>query len=142
MCAGATSASRDGLQIKRPTEGALAQVLVSKYGDHLPLYRQSQIYARSGVDLHRSTLAGWVGKASFHLTPVVDRLAWHLKQSGKLFMDETRAPVLDPGRGKTKTGYLWALARGSEKVRWDRCQEVRYRRCRPQAETRLCHPLQ
>ena len=94
-----------------PTEGALAQVLVSKYGDHLPLYRQSQIYARSGVDLHRSTLAGWVGKASFHLTPVVDRLAWHLKQSGQLFMDETRAPVLDPGRGKTKTGYLWALAR-------------------------------
>ena len=94
-----------------PTEGALAQVLVSKYGDHLPLYRQSQIYARSGVDLDRSTLAGWVGKASFHLTPVVDRLAWHLKQSGQLFMDETRAPVLDPGRGKTKTGYLWALAR-------------------------------
>ncbi len=94
-----------------PTEGALAQVLVSKYADHLPLYRQSQLYARSGVDLHRSTLAGWVGKASFHLMPVVDRLAWHLKQSGHLFMDETRAPVLDPGRGKTKTGYLWALAR-------------------------------
>ena len=94
-----------------PTEGALAQVLISKYGDHLPLYRQSQIYARSGVELDRSTLAGWVGKASFHLTPVVDRLAWHLKQSDRLFMDETRAPVLDPGRGKTKTGYLWALAR-------------------------------
>ena len=93
------------------TERALAQVLIAKYGDHLPLYRQSQIYARSGVELHRSTLAGWVGKASFHLTPVVDRLAWHLKQSGQLFMDETRAPVLDPGRGKTKTGYLWALAR-------------------------------
>ena len=94
-----------------PTDGALAQVLVSKYADHLPLYRQSQLYARSGVDLHRSTLAGWVGKASFHLTPVVDRLARHLKQSGHLFMDETRAPVLDPGRGKTRTGYLWALAR-------------------------------
>ena len=94
-----------------PTEGTLAQVLVSKYADHLPLYRQSQLYARSGVDLHRSTLAGWVGKASFHLMPVVDRLARHLKQSGHLFMDETRAPVLDPGRGKTKTGYLWALAR-------------------------------
>ena len=77
----------------------------------LPLYRQAQIYARSGLDLHRSTLAGWVGKASFHLRPVVDWLAEHLKQSGKLFMDETRAPVLDPGRGKTKTGWLWALAR-------------------------------
>lgn len=94
-----------------PTEGALAQVLVSKYADHLPLYRQAQIYARSGVELDRSTLAGWVGKASFHLTPVVDRLAWRLKQSDHLFMDETRAPVPDPGRGKTKTGYLWALAR-------------------------------
>ena len=64
-----------------------------------------------GVDLHRSTLAGWMGKASFHLMPVVERLAWHLKRSGRLFMDEARAPVLGPGRGKTKTGYLWALAR-------------------------------
>ncbi len=94
-----------------PTEGAIAHVLVSKYADHLPLYRQSQILNRSGLDLHRSTLAGWVGKASFHLTPIVDRLAEHLKASTKLFMDETTAPVLDPGRGKTKTGYLWALAR-------------------------------
>ena len=94
-----------------PTEGAIAHVLVSKYADHQPLYRQAQIYARSGLDLDRSTLAGWVGKASFHLRPVVDRLAWHLKRSSKLFMDETRAPVLDPGRGRTKTGWLWALAR-------------------------------
>jgi len=94
-----------------PTEGAIAHVLVSKYADHLPLYRQSQILNRSGLDLHRSTLAGWVGKATFHLTPVVDRMAEHLKASPKLFMDETTAPVLDPGRGKTKTGYLWALAR-------------------------------
>ncbi len=77
----------------------------------LPLHRQSQIYNRSGLDLHRSTLAGWVGKASFHLTPIVNRLAEHLKTSTKLFMDETTAPVLDPGRGRTKTGYLWALAR-------------------------------
>ena len=94
-----------------PTEGALAQVLIAKYADHCPLYRQSQIYARQGVDLHRSTLAGWVGKASFHLMPVVDRLGELLLRSGRLFMDETRAPVLDPGRGKTKTGYFWALAR-------------------------------
>lgn len=94
-----------------PTEGAIAHVLVSKYADHLPLYRQSQILARSGVDIHRSTLADWVGVAAFHLRPVVDRLAEHLKSSTKLFMDETTAPVLDPGRGKTKTGYLWALAR-------------------------------
>ena len=74
-------------------------------------YRQAQIYARSGLDLDRSTLAGWVGKAAFHLRPVADRLAEHLKCSSKLFMDETRAPVLDPGRGRTKTGWLWALAR-------------------------------
>lgn len=75
------------------------------------MYRQSQILARSGVDIHRSTLADWVGVAAFHLRPVVDRLAEHLKSSTKLFMDETTAPILDPGRGKTKTGYLWALAR-------------------------------
>ncbi len=94
-----------------PTEGALAHVLVSKYADHCPLYRQSAIYARSGLDLDRSTLAGWVGKAAFHLRLVADRLARRLKRSSKLFMDETRAPVLDPGRGRTRTGWLWALAR-------------------------------
>jgi transposase len=94
-----------------PTEGAIAHVLVSKYADHLPLYRQSQILARSGVNIHRSTLADWVGVAGFHLRLVVDRLAEHLKASTKLFMDETTAPVLDPGRGRTKTGYLWAQAR-------------------------------
>ena len=67
--------------------------------------------ARSGVTIDRGTLADWVGVAGFHLRPVVDRLAEHLKSSGHLFMDETSAPVLDPGRGRTKTGYLWALAR-------------------------------
>jgi transposase len=85
--------------------------MVSKHGDHCPLFRQSQIYARSGLDLHRSTLANWVGQGSFHLRPVVDHMLKELKRSGKLFMDETRCPVLDPGRGKTKTGYLWAIAR-------------------------------
>jgi transposase len=94
-----------------PTEALLAQVIVSKYSEHLPLYRQAQVFARHGVAVDRSTLADWVGCASFHLAPVVDRLNELLKQSGKLFMDETVAPVLDPGRGRTKTGYLWALAR-------------------------------
>lgn len=88
-----------------PTEATLAHVPVSNYADHLPLYRQSQILARAGLDLHRAVLADWVGKAAFHLKPVVDRLAEHLKRSGKLFMDETTAPVLHPGRGVTKTGY-------------------------------------
>ena len=94
-----------------PTEGTLAHVVVSKYADHLPLYRQSQIYARGGVDLDRSTLATWCGKVGFHLAPVVDRMLVHLKRTVRLFMDETRPPVLDPGAGKTKTGYLWALTR-------------------------------
>ena len=94
-----------------PTEAMIAHVLVSKYADHCPLYRQAQIYQRAGIDLHRSTLAGWVGKAAYHLAPVVEQLAKRLKSSTKLFMDETTAPVLDPGNGRTKTGYLWALAR-------------------------------
>ncbi len=94
-----------------PTEATVAHVLVSKYADHLPLYRQAQIYARQGINLDRSTLAGWVGKAAYELRPVFDALIADLKQSTKLFMDETRAPVLDPGKRKTKTGYFWALAR-------------------------------
>lgn len=94
-----------------PTEATVASVIVSKYADHLPLYRQSQIYARQGVDIDRSTLAFWVGKAAHELKPVHDALLTHLKTSSKLFMDETPAPVLDPGRGKVKKGYFWALAR-------------------------------
>jgi transposase len=94
-----------------PTEATVASVIVSKYADHLPLYRQSQIYARQGIDIDRSTLAAWVGKAAYELTPIYDCLKDNLKQSTKLFMDETTAPVLDPGRGKVKKGYFWALAR-------------------------------
>ena len=94
-----------------PTDAAVAQVLVSKYADHLPLYRQAQIYARQGVRLDRSTLADRVGRAAFHLRPVHERLIAKLKASPKLFADETTAPVLDPGRGRTKTGQLWAYAR-------------------------------
>src|SRR6202166_1704652 len=94
-----------------PTEATVAQVLVSKYADHLPLYRQAQIYARQGVNLDRSTLADWVGRAAFLLRPVHERLLDRLKASSKLFADETTAPVLDPGRGKTKTGQLWTYVR-------------------------------
>src|SRR6202163_1541660 len=91
-----------------PTEATIAQVLVSKYADHLPLYRQAQIYARQGIDLDRSTLADWVGHAAWHLRPLHARLLTRLKSSGKLFADETTVPVLDPGRGRTKTGQFWA----------------------------------
>lgn len=94
-----------------PTDATVAQVLVSKYADHLPLYRQAQIFARQGIILDRSTLADWVGRAAFLLRPVHERLLSVLKTSVKLFADETTAPVLDPGRGRTKTGQLWAYAR-------------------------------
>ncbi len=94
-----------------PTEATVAQVLVSKYADHLPLYRQAQIYARQGIELDRSTLADWVGRAAFLLRPIHERLLAALKRTTKLFADETTAPVLDPGRGRTKLGQLWAYAR-------------------------------
>ena len=86
-------------------------MVIAKYADHLPLYRQAQIYGRQGVELDRSTLADWSGRAAFALRPVYERLFDVLKGSDKLFADETRAPVLDPGRRKTKTGQLWAYAR-------------------------------
>lgn len=79
-----------------PTEGAIAHVPVSKYGDHLPLYRQSQILARSGIDIHRSTLADRVGVAAFHLRPVVDRLAEHFETSTKLFMPSRQIALQSP----------------------------------------------
>lgn len=94
-----------------PTEAFVADVLVSKYADHLPLYRQSQILTRDGIVIHRSTLAHWVGFAAFELAPLHARLLEILKASPKLFADETPCPVLDPGRGRTKKGYLWAVAR-------------------------------
>jgi transposase len=94
-----------------PTEALVAHVLTAKFADHCPLYRQAQIYARQGVELDRSTLADWVGRAAFLLRPVHDRLLENLKASAKLFADETTLPVLDPGRGRTKTGQLWAYAR-------------------------------
>lgn len=94
-----------------PTEALIAQVLVTKYADHVPLYRQAQIYARQGIQLDRSTLADWVGRAAWYLRPLRDRTLEELRRSQRLFADETTAPVLDPGRGRTKTGQLWAYAR-------------------------------
>ena len=94
-----------------PGPSLLAHVLVSKYADHLPLYRQSQIYVREGVDLDRSTLAGWVGAASELLTPLVDEIKKHVLAAAKIHADDTPVPVLAPGNGKTKTGRLWTYVR-------------------------------
>jgi transposase len=94
-----------------PTEALVAHVIVAKYADHCPLYRQAQIYARQGIGLDRSTLADWVGRGAWWLRPLHARLLNELRASPKLFADETTAPVLDPGRGRTKTGQLWAYAR-------------------------------
>lgn len=110
-----------------PSEALVAQVLVSKYADHLPLYRQAQIYARQGVELDRSTLADWTGRAAWWLRPLRDHLLSMLKRSGKLFADETVAPVLDPGRGRTKRGQLWAYARDDRPWGGDDPPAVAYR---------------
>ena len=91
--------------------GLLAHVLVSKYGDHLPLYRQSEIYAREGVELDRSTLADWVCETSALLEPLVEALRRHVMAAEKLHADDTPVPVLAPGNGKTKTGRLWTYVR-------------------------------
>ena len=94
-----------------PGPGLLAHVLVAKYADHLPLYRQSEIYAREGVDLDRSTLADWVGAASKLLRPLVEEVSRHVTAATKLHADDTPVPVLAPGNGKTKTGRLWTYVR-------------------------------
>ena len=91
--------------------GLLAYVLVSKYADHQPLYRQSDIYAREGVDLDRSTLAGWVGATTELLTPLVAAVRDHVLSASKLHADDTPVPALAPGNGKTKTGRLWTYVR-------------------------------
>ncbi len=91
--------------------GLLAHVLVSKYCDHLPLYRQSEMYARQDVELERSTLADWVGSTSRLLRPLVDALRRYVMLASKLHADDTPVPVLAPGNGKTKTGRLWTYVR-------------------------------
>ncbi|MBV8828769.1 MAG: IS66 family transposase [Acidobacteriaceae bacterium] len=91
--------------------GLLAHVLAAKYCDHAPLYRQSEMYARSGVELERSTLADWVGGANRLLAPLVEALRRYVMAAGKLHADDTPVPVLAPGQGQTKTGRLWTYVR-------------------------------
>jgi transposase len=92
------------------TEALVVHVVVSKFCDSLPLYRQSKMFERQGIDLDRSTLSNWVGRACWWLTPLYELLLSTAMSSDKLFADDTTLPVLDPGRGKTKTGRLWCYA--------------------------------
>jgi transposase len=94
-----------------PTERLVAHVLVTKYADHAPLYRQAQMLTRQGITIDRSTLASWVGYAAAELKPLWRLMRDDLLGSTRLFVDETPVPVLDPGRGRTKTGYFWTIAR-------------------------------
>jgi transposase len=112
-CEAITQAPAPSLAIRRgrATAGLLAHVLVAKFCDHLPLYRQSEIYARAGVALERATLADWVGQVSALLRPLVDALGRHVMAGDRLYVDDTPVPVLAPGNGKTRTGRLWSYLR-------------------------------
>ena len=94
-----------------PTEATVADVVVSRFADHQPLYRQAQMMTRQGVEIDRSTLAFWVGYAAAEIAPVARRLKEIVLGSARLFADETVVPVLDPGRGRTRQGYFWTIAR-------------------------------
>ncbi len=95
----------------RPGPGLLAHVLVSKYGDHLPLYRQAQIFERNGIDLDRSTLADWVGKSAALLEPLADAIGRHVLKGQAIFADDTPLKMQAPGNGRTKTARIWTYVR-------------------------------
>ncbi len=112
-CDAIVQAPAPALPIPRGKAGAalLAHVLVSKYADYLPLYCQAEIHARDGVDLDRSTMADWVGRVSWLLQPLVERIRDHVFAAAKIHTDDTPVPVLAPGSGRTKIGRLWVYAR-------------------------------
>jgi transposase len=95
----------------RPGAGLIAHVVVSKFCDHLPLNRQCDIYGREGVELDRSTLADWVGRAAWLLKPVAERIGDYARAGPTIHADDTPIPVQDPGRGRTKSGRLWVVVR-------------------------------
>jgi transposase len=129
VCETITQAPAPSLPIRRgrATPALLAHVLVSKFCDHLPLYRQSEIYSRAGVGLERSTLADWVGQVSTLLRPLIDALERHVMAGDHLYADDTTVPVLSPGTGKTKTGRLWAYLRDERPHAGTVPPAVRYR---------------
>ena len=112
-CEAMTQAPMPAMPIPRAMAGAsvLAHVIMSKYADHLPLYRQVEIYARDGLDLDRGTLADWMGKAAWLLRPLADRIGEHVMAGTVIHADDTPVPVLAPGNGKTRTGRLWIYLR-------------------------------
>lgn len=100
------------LESSWPTEALLAEIAVAKHSEYMPLNRQAEVMARHGVPIDRTVLSDWMGRTGSEIAPVVDHMAKRLLwESTRLYVDETTAPVLDPGRGKTKTGYLWAVLR-------------------------------
>lgn len=127
-CDRAITAQMPSLPIERgkPGPGLVAHVLVAKFCDHLPLYRQSEIYAREGVKLSRSTMADWIGRASTLMAPLVDRLRDHVLAADRLHGDDTPVPVLEPGKGKTKTGRLWTYVRDARPYGGDTPPAVAY----------------
>ncbi len=112
-CDNEITAAMPSLPVERgkPGPGLVAHMLTAKYCDHLPLYRQSEIYAREGVELARSTMADWVGRAHSLMAPLIEALRGHVFAGDRLHGDDTPVPVLHPGKGKTKTGRLWTHVR-------------------------------
>jgi transposase len=113
--AGSPAITSDRARPSRPRSAGtcpgLQNVLVSKYADHLPLYPQSQIFEREGLDLDRSTLADWVGKSTALLEPLAEAIGWHVLAGQAIFVDDTPVKMLAPGTGKTATARLWAYGR-------------------------------
>ncbi len=107
--AGADAIAADPARQAGPS--LLAHVAIAKYCDHVPLYRQAEIYARDGVDLDRATLADWVGRVAWLVRPLADRIGEHVLAGSVIHADDTPIPVLAPGNGKTKTGRLWVYLR-------------------------------
>lgn len=114
-CAGRQSAQAPAPEVLvprgLPTEALVAHTMVAKFADHMPFYRQAEAYRRQGLELDRTMLANWTGRAAQLLAPVIDRMSWHLRQTERLFVDETTVPVLAPGTGKVRRDYLWAIVR-------------------------------
>lgn len=115
VCAGKSHAQAEAPEFLIPkglgTNRFVVHSLVSKFCDHLPFYRQADIWRRDGIEIDRTMLANAAGRAAFHLAPVIDAMIEELQTSSHLFADETTVPVLAPGTGKTRKDYLWAVVR-------------------------------